>query len=154
MRPILICLTALFALCNFAQAAEPDERAVHALARSSSLSAEEIRESYNACDSGITHSMTVCAAYTSKLEDLRVNDAYVEVLKNIKGTRAERKLRKAQSAWIAFRDATCDYESDGWTGGTGHSMVRLSCLAKLTQDRAKQLEEYAQCRSPTCPGEW
>ena len=143
-----------FALGNLAQAVEPDERVVRALSQSSSLSAQEIRENYNACDSGLTRSMTICAAYKNRAEDLRLNEIYREVLKNVKGTTAEQKLIKAQRAWLAFRAATCDYESVGWTGGSGHGMIELSCLATITRDRVKQLEEYAQCKQPTCPGEW
>jgi len=154
MRCVLLSVTVFIALCNLAQAAEPDERVVRALSKSSSLSDQEIRENYNACDSGVTRSMTICAAYENRAEDLRLNDVYREVLKNIKGTSAEKKLVKAQRAWLAFRVATCDYESDGWTGGSGHGMIELSCLATITRDRTKQLEGYAQCKQPTCPGEW
>ena len=154
MRCVLIFVTVFIALCSHAQAAEPDARVVRALSQSSSLSEQEIRESYNACDSGVTRSMTICAAYENRAEDLRLNDVYSEVLKYVKGTSAEKKLIKAQRVWLAFRAATCDYESDGWTGGSGHGMIELSCLATITRDRVKQLEGYAQCKQPTCPGEW
>ncbi len=154
MRRILFCLPVFFALCSLVHAADPDERVVRALSQSSGLSDQEIRGNYNACDSGVTRSMTVCAAYQNRAEDLRLNDVYREVLKNVKGTSAEKKLIKAQRAWLAFRAATCDYESDGWTGGSGHGMIELSCLSTHTRDRVKQLEVYTQCKQPTCPGEW
>lgn len=154
MRSVLLCMTVFSAFCNLAEASEPDERVVRALSQSSSLSDLEIREKYNACDSGVTRSMTICAAYQNRAEDLRLNELYREVLKNVKGTSAEKKLIKTQRAWLAFRAATCDYESNGWTGGSGHGMVELFCLAAITRDRVKQLEGYAQCRQPTCPGEW
>lgn len=154
MRCVLRSVTVVIALCSLVHAAEPDERVVRALSQSSSLSDEEIRKNYNACDSGVTRSMTICAAYENRAEDLRLNEVYREVLNNVKGTSAEKKLIKAQRAWLAFRVATCDYESVGWTGGSGHGMIELSCLATITRDRIKQLEGYAQCKQPTCPGEW
>lgn len=151
---VLLFMLAFDAICNFARAAEPDERVVQALSQSSSLSAQEIRENYNACDSGVTRSMTICAAYENRIEDLRLNEIYREVLKNVKGTGAEKKLIKAQRTWLAFRGASCKFESDGWTGGSGHGMIKLSCLTTITRDRVRQLEMYAQCKQPTCPGEW
>lgn len=154
MRCVLLFSIAFIALSNLAHAAEPDERVVRALSQSSSLSDQEIRENYNACDSGVTRSMTICAAYENRAEDLRLNDVYRKVLKNVKGTSAEKKLIKAQRAWLTFRAAICDYESDGWTGGTGHGMIELSCLAEKTRDRVRQLEGDAECKQPTCPGEW
>ncbi len=150
----LVFLTALVGLCSFARADEPDERVVRALSRSSSLSDQEIRESYKACDSGVTRSMTICVAYGQRAQELRLNEVYLEVLKNVKGTGAEKKLLKAQRAWLAYRITSCDYESDGWAGGTGHGMIELSCLTTLARDRVQQLEKYAQCKQPSCPGEW
>lgn len=154
MRRSLLCLSTLVALCSSVHAADADERVVRTLSRNSGVSEQDVRDSYSACDSGVTRSMTICAMYGYKVEDLRLNDLYPVVLKNVKGTSAEKKLAKAQRAWLAFRNAACDYESDGWSGGTGHAMVEMSCMANLTRDRIKQLEEYAQCKQPSCPGEW
>jgi uncharacterized protein YecT (DUF1311 family) len=49
-------------------------------------------------------------------------------------------LRDVQRAWIAWRDATCDYEVLGWWGGTGASPVYLACKMRLTGTQALWLE--------------
>ncbi len=49
-------------------------------------------------------------------------------------------LRKAQRAWIAFRDASCEYEYATWGGGTGGNPAYLSCMMTLTAEQALQLK--------------
>lgn len=44
-------------------------------------------------------------------------------------------LRAAQRAWIAFRDAQCQFESYDAFGGTAQPMVGSLCLAQVTRDR-------------------
>ncbi|MEA5489604.1 lysozyme inhibitor LprI family protein, partial [Pseudanabaena sp. CCNP1317] len=46
-------------------------------------------------------------------------------------------LRVAQRAWIAWRDAQCEYESYDVFGGTAQPMVGSACLARLTHDRVE-----------------
>lgn len=50
-------------------------------------------------------------------------------------------LRDAQRAWIAWRDATCDFEMSQWGGGTGGGPALVSCLLRLTGDQALYLEQ-------------
>lgn len=49
-------------------------------------------------------------------------------------------LRAAQRAWIAFRDAQCEYEGLGERGGSMEPMIVNQCLARLTRERIAQLE--------------
>ncbi|MDU8910534.1 lysozyme inhibitor LprI family protein [Aestuariicoccus sp. MJ-SS9] len=49
-------------------------------------------------------------------------------------------LRDMQRAWIAFRDAKCDYERSLWGGGTGGGPATLSCLMQETARQALYLE--------------
>ena len=49
-------------------------------------------------------------------------------------------LRDMQRAWIAYRDATCDYERAQWGGGTGGGPAMLGCLMRLTGQQAMYLE--------------
>ncbi|AZV77583.1 DUF1311 domain-containing protein [Parasedimentitalea marina] len=41
-------------------------------------------------------------------------------------------LRDMQRSWIAYRDATCDFEQSQWGGGSGGGPAVLSCLLRLT----------------------
>ncbi|MFQ2812649.1 lysozyme inhibitor LprI family protein [Aeromonas caviae] len=49
------------------------------------------------------------------------------------------RLRTAQRAWIAFRDAQCRYEVGVYEGGSMAPMVHSSCLTQLTEARTKDL---------------
>ncbi len=51
-------------------------------------------------------------------------------------------LRDMQRAWIAFRDATCDYETVAWHGGTGASGVYLYCQMRMTGEQTIALSDY------------
>lgn len=57
-------------------------------------------------------------------------------------TRVE-ALRAMQRAWIAFRDATCDYERAQWGGGTGGGPATIGCLMRMIARQSLYLEEQA-----------
>ena len=50
-------------------------------------------------------------------------------------------LLKAQRAWIAFRDAHCDYSGFEARGGSMEPMLVGYCLEQLTLERIKQLTD-------------
>ena len=50
-------------------------------------------------------------------------------------------LLKAQRAWIAFRDAHCDYSGFEARGGSMEPMLVGYCLEQLTLERVKQLKD-------------
>ena len=49
-------------------------------------------------------------------------------------------LRDMQRAWIAFRDAACEYEVTGWGGGTGGGPAWAGCILDMTARQALRLE--------------
>lgn len=81
-----------------------------------------------------------CAARARDRADAELNKVYGQLMKAA-GTTERVKLRAAQLAWIKFRDTHCDYESVGNKGGSIYPMVVSFCLAKVTDDRVKQLQE-------------
>jgi uncharacterized protein YecT (DUF1311 family) len=81
-----------------------------------------------------------CAARARDKADAELNKVYRELMKGA-GTTERTKLREAQLAWLKFRDTQCDYESVGNKGGSIYPMVVGFCLARVTNDRAKQLQE-------------
>ena len=95
------------------------------------------------------YSMTYCAgvdyeAADAELNELwpdmvaaaRQNDEYVaEQAKSMGVPTTVEALRAAQRAWIAYRDAQCDYEAYEVFGGTAQPMVGSLCLARLTNER-------------------
>ncbi|MEM7596725.1 MAG: lysozyme inhibitor LprI family protein [Pseudomonadota bacterium] len=56
----------------------------------------------------------------------------------------EANLRAMQRAWIAFRDATCDYEYSQWGGGTGGGPAIAGCMMRMTGEQALYLFSNAQ----------
>jgi len=52
-------------------------------------------------------------------------------------------LKEMQVAWIAWRDATCDYERAQWGGGTGGGPATGACLMRLTGEQTLYLEAMA-----------
>lgn len=49
-------------------------------------------------------------------------------------------LTEMHHAWIAFRDAACDYERAQWAGGTGGGPATAACLMRHTGVMALELE--------------
>lgn len=49
-------------------------------------------------------------------------------------------LRDMQRAWIAFRDATCDFERAQWGGGTGAGPAGAGCLMRMTGEQTLYLQ--------------
>jgi uncharacterized protein YecT (DUF1311 family) len=72
-----------------------------------------------------------------------LNQAYQQVIA-IRDDAAEERLREAQRAWITYRDLTCEMEADAMRGGSGEHMLRSGCLVRLTERRARDLENYLQ----------
>ncbi len=74
----LIWMAALFG-SSMSCLAAPDEEVVEAMTKLTSLTAEEIRQDYDACDSGVTLRMKICASYHWVAEDVRLNKIYAQV---------------------------------------------------------------------------
>jgi uncharacterized protein YecT (DUF1311 family) len=54
---------------------------------------------------------------------------------------AVKALKKAQRAWIDYRDGQCEGESYQAAGGTMQPMLEASCDADLTRKRVKELQD-------------
>ncbi len=99
-----------------------------------------------------TAAMSGCLNRELKYWDARLNVAYGDVRDMRKKTDAEldelgsaarrpgKALLAMQRAWIAYRDATCDYERSHWGGGTGGGPATMSCLMNMTAEQALYLE--------------
>ena len=81
--------------------------------------------------------------------DQRLNDIYGGIVNAFKHPKdpddarddAEilKRLIASERAWVAFRDAECDYQSSVALGGTGEGYAYAACLYKQTKDRVKVL---------------
>lgn len=55
---------------------------------------------------------------------------------------ARTKLREAQRAWVAWRDADCDYAADQYRGGSLGRVTAAICMMERTAGRSLHLNAY------------
>lgn len=62
---------------------------------------------------------------------------------DLSGEELNLRLRDAQRAWIAFRDADCSFRYDMYRGGTIRNIVGANCSLVMTAQRALELRDMA-----------
>ena len=84
--------------------------------------------------------------------DRELNETYKSALKIMETSKAVKRLRESQRAWIVFRDLNC-LVMVGTRDSVGDLYPTLwnLCLASMTKDRAKQLKEILDCDGEPCP---
>ena len=82
-----------------------------------------------------------CAARARDRADAELNKVYRQLVSRLGDKKWEMKLRAAQQAWIKYRDANCDYESEFSGGGSAATFEYNFCLAEITTARAKELQK-------------
>lgn len=99
--------------------------------------------------------MNECAGKSFAEADKKLNDAYRQISDRLKDDAASKKLLvDAQRAWIAFRDAECNFQGGPPdTAGTIYSMVVAGCQESLTNSRLKDFQGYLNCQEgdASCP---
>lgn len=96
--------------------------------------------------------MTLCAYQDWQAADARLNDVYARAVATVQawdsdyaaeGDSEETRLRRAQRAWISYRDANCDAAGYQMRGGSAEPMLVNSCLQQMTDQRIAELERLA-----------
>jgi uncharacterized protein YecT (DUF1311 family) len=91
-------------------------------------------------------SLDICADQGLRDADHRLNETYQALLKTISPAGAV-KLRTAEHAWLAYRDAQCAFETFSKDGSySAEPMVRANCLNGLTGLHAKELDAQLHCQ--------
>ena len=83
-----------------------------------------------------------CLGKRAKFWDGRLNVAYQEALKDADNPTHRDALVKAQRAWVAYRNANCNWY--GSQEGTIRETSGALCMRDMTQSRAIELQQ----RSP------
>ncbi|MEA3213692.1 MAG: hypothetical protein QOE70_6749 [Chthoniobacter sp.] len=78
-----------------------------------------------------------------KNQDVALNKVYQQVLAKL-DDEGQAKLKTAQRAWVAFRDAQAELAADLMRGGSAAPLLRAGSLAETTRARTRQLKEYLQ----------
>lgn len=96
--------------------------------------------------------MNGCAVAQYQAADQKLNETYQNALTRA-ATAQKALLKKAQSAWVAVRDADCALISSGTEGGSAQVMVANQCLADKTAEREAFLASLLQCEEGdmSCP---
>ncbi len=108
----------------------------------------------NCTDPQSNYEMKLCAQREFETADKELNAVYGEAMKSAreqyrstqrepgyeKMPDLEERLRKAQRAWLAFRDANCDYQYVIYYGGSMAGLSYIACKADMTKVRVKELK--------------
>ncbi|MDO9415013.1 lysozyme inhibitor LprI family protein [Pararhizobium sp.] len=97
--------------------------------------------------------MNYCANEEYLAADKALNAAYKTVMGHMEATDkdlaavsptyagAVEALKKAQRAWIAYRDGQCELSGFSARGGSMEPMLVSGCLADLTKKRTQELKD-------------
>jgi len=105
-------------------------------------------------NAGDQATMNQCADKAYRVSDARLNDLYRQIRTRLKDDKdTTRMLVSAQKAWIAYRDAECNFASSGVAQGSMYPMILAGCLDGLTQNRVASFKAYLDCEEgdPSCP---
>ena len=91
--------------------------------------------------------MNMCWGKEYKAADARLNETYRQFMTRL-NDEEKAQLKKAQLAWIAYRDANCDFVADQYKGGTMRPMIAAICFADTTNNRTTELKAQMKEREP------
>ena len=106
------------------------------------------------CNNAVTQTdLNICADKDFQEADKALNAAYKQAMRRAASTDkavgeiepnhvgAVDALKKAQRAWIGYRDGQCGLAGFSARGGTMEPMLVSGCLADLTRKRTQELNE-------------
>lgn len=107
--------------------------------------ADDLDCSEKALSTGVQMTLNACAVRDAQRSDEALDATYGQLAGKLdNGARAA--LKKAELAWISFRDATCDFETSGYAGGSMRPMVIAGCRAREGKARETVLKRYLACQ--------
>ncbi|PWK29151.1 lysozyme inhibitor LprI family protein [Pseudomonas sp. OV226] len=100
------------------------------------------------CDNAADQAtMNQCAAQQHAAADKELNALYQQITTRLKSEPERKKsLVGAQRAWIAFRDAECNFSASGVEGGSVYPLIYSNCVTELTKARAETFKTYLKCQ--------
>ncbi len=101
-------------------------------------------------DKGIQPEMNTCAYEAYQAADKQLNILYKKRIVQLETHEKEvpgefkpiiQKLKLAQTAWIKFKDADCEYEAFQYEGGSIQPLIKSSCLEDKTKKRIEDIKQ-------------
>ena len=130
---LCVCLARLTPLPAFAQQADPEINCEEPM--------DQMSMNHCAYEAWETADKELNAQWKISMADAREADAELKSYGDDGRPGHAETLLKAQRAWIAFRDAHCDYSGFEARGGSMEPMLVGYCLEQLTLERVKQLKD-------------
>ncbi|MGI3168740.1 lysozyme inhibitor LprI family protein [Pseudooceanicola sp. C21-150M6] len=88
--------------------------------------------------------MNQCANLAAQAADAELNAAYGQAMAVARQDGTDALLRDAQRKWVPYRDAACQAESAGFSGGSIMPLMHFKCLERLTRQRTGDLYIFAR----------
>lgn len=85
-----------------------------------------------------------CADLDYQAADKKLNETYSKLLKKV-SPQSKPRLQKAERAWVAYREAQCEFLTSSPTPYSAQPMIHLYCLSRLTEAQTKLLDEQLHC---------
>ena len=89
--------------------------------------------------------MNLCAGQDFAKADAALNAAYKTLMAKISPA-GQASLRRAEQAWLGYRDAQCAFDTLGTAGGSVRPMLDLQCKTALTAAQTKILAAQSGCQ--------
>ena len=90
--------------------------------------------------------MNICCGNQYKSADTQLNKTYQQLAALLEADE-KAQLKNAETAWIKYRDANCDFVADQYKGGTIRPMIYAICLADVTNNRTTELKNQIKDRN-------
>jgi len=99
------------------------------------------------CDDAQTQAeMNICAGNEYKKADAALNKTYQQLAAML-NDEEKAQLKTAESAWLKYRDANCEFVADQYKGGSMRPMIAGFCLADVTNNRTTELKNQIKDRN-------
>lgn len=85
-----------------------------------------------------------CAGAVFKAAEARLEALYLSMRAKYDAPNGA-LFEAAQRSWRAWRDAECEYTTNGTAGGTINSMMQTKCRTAKTEARVKELDAQLHC---------
>lgn len=101
--------------------------------------AQERKQKDPCVDAQSQAEMNICWGNEYKAADARLNQVYRQFVAKL-DDEEKAQLRNAQTAWLKYRDANCEFVADQYKGGSIRPMIAAICLADVTDNRTTELK--------------
>ena len=100
------------------------------------------------CTDGTSPQQMACAEREFKAASDQLKRARAKLYEDLE-PRSRVKFRAAERLWLRYRKSNCDAEASIYEGGTIQPLIELRCMARVTRERAAELQSQFQTLSGT-----